>query len=396
MDSICLLVDVDQENLADNWEDLTGEVSFPLPLKYVVPEEVEPMISTGSVVMMVMHSVKGDSKQILDLLETFRSKVGPLPHFQGIVCSEPSPHFLTDVFEYGLEHFLDENNWPEEVAAQARDVLSILNDESSSEAKVIKLSRSIANGDQGGIAEAESALGDSHEYDYLAAYSKASALQAIGKFNEAADVYRKAGKMNKYFRPAKSKLGENLMVVGKTDEAIQIFEKLEKLNPRDAERKSNLAAAYIEKGDFEKADELLSLARKLNPHHPKIKEAEAQKLLATGKAGEAFKMMDHLEEVGPFLAAKLNEMGIKLSQTGKGKSALALYQKAHKVVRKELRYKVSMNAALACYRLKDFKLALKYLVRTEKEYGRKLEKVDKIRKACKTALAKMASKKEAS
>ena len=66
------------------------------------------------------------------------------------------------------------------------------------------------------------------------------------------------------------------------------------------------------------------------------------------------------------------------------------------MVRKELRYKVSMNAALACYRLKDFKMALKYLVRTEKEYGRKLEKVDKIRKACKASLAKMAAKKEAS
>ena len=398
MDRSCLLVDLDQDGLADQWQEMVSSVEFPLPIKYVIQEEVEPMIETGTVVMMIMYSSKCDSRSACDLLELFRGRVGPIPHFQGIICSDPEPYFLTDVFEFGIEQFIDEGAWVQEVAAQARDVLATLDDEDSSEAKVIKLSLSIARGDQGGIAEAESALGDSHEYDYLAAYSKASALQAIGKFGEAADVFRSAGNMNKYFRPAKSKLGENLMVIGKTDEAIGIFERLDKSNPRDPERKSNLAAAYIEKGDYEKAEQLLEEARALNPDHPKIKEAEAQKLLATGKAGQAFKMMDHLEEVGPFLAAKLNEMGIKLSQSGKGKSALALYQKAHKVVRRELRYKVSMNAALACYRLKDYKLAMKYLVRTEKEYGSKLEKVEKIRAACKAALAKKkkASSKEAS
>ena len=224
MDVVCLLVDVDQEDLVDQWEDLTASVEFPMPIKYVAPDEVEPMISAGGVVMMVMFSMVGNTNEVCRLLEIFRSRVGPLPHFQGIICSEPSPHFLTDVFEYGIEHFISEETWPQDVAAQARDVLRILEDDSCSESKVIKLSISISNGDQGGVAEAEQALGDSHEYDYLAAYSKASALQAIGKFSEAADVYRNSGTMNKYFRPAKSKLGENLMVVGKTEEAIQIFE----------------------------------------------------------------------------------------------------------------------------------------------------------------------------
>lgn len=71
----------------------------------------------------------------------------------------------------------------------------------------------------------------------------------------------------------------------------------------------------------------------------------------------------------------------KLSQAGKGKSALALYTKAHKVVRPELRYKISMNAALACYRLADFDAALAWLDRCEKEYGSAYEKLVKIRKA---------------
>ena len=59
MDVVCLLVDVDQEDLVDQWEDLTASVEFPMPIKYVAPDEVEPMISAGGVVMMVMFSMVG-------------------------------------------------------------------------------------------------------------------------------------------------------------------------------------------------------------------------------------------------------------------------------------------------------------------------------------------------
>lgn len=401
MERTCLLVDLNKDGLREAWQEALADIEMPFKVSYADLDELEPMLALGSVVMMILFCRdSANSNLAASALEYFRQKVGPLAHFQGIVCTEPEPNFLADVFEFGIEKFIKEETWPADIAAQAREIEVILNDPDSSEAKIIELSASIARGDQGGIADAEAKLGDAHEYDYLAAYSKASALQAIGKFDQAAEVFRTSGKMNKHFRPADSKLGENLMVLGRVDEAIGIFEKLEKSNPRNAERKATLAGAYMENGDYEKAQALLKEAFKLNPDHPKIKETKAQILLATGKAGAAFKMMDQLSEVGPFLAAKLNEMGIKLSQKGKGKSALALYQKAHKVVRKELKYKVSMNAALACYRLNDFKMALKYLSRTEQEYGRELEKVEKIRKACKAGLLKakkkVAAKKQAS
>ena len=396
-DRTCLLVDLDEKGLSESWQEKMSELEMPLTLSYAAKDEVEPMLATGSIVMMIIFCADSEkSKEVSKILEIFRSKIGPLAHFQGIVNSDPAPRFLTDVFEYGIETFISEETWPQDVAAQARDVTAILDSEDSSEAKIIALSQSIARGDQGGIAEAEAGLGDSHEYDYLAAYSKAQALQAIGKFGEAAEVFKQSGKMNKHFRPADSKLGENLMVLGKVDEAIAVFDKLEKTNQRDAGRKAKLASAYMEKGDMETAQKYLDQAKECDSDHPGIREAHAQLLLTTGKAGEAFKMMDQLEEVGPFLAAKLNEMGIKLSKAGKGKSALALYQKAHKVVRRELRYKVSLNAALASYRLKQYKMSLKYLLRTEKEYGRKLEKVEKIRVACKAGLAKETKQKEAS
>jgi tetratricopeptide (TPR) repeat protein len=101
-------------------------------------------------------------------------------------------------------------------------------------------------------------------------------------------------------------------------------------------------------------------------------------------------MMDSLSDAGPMFAAKLNEVGVKLSQAGKAKSALVLYQKAHKIVRNELKYKLSMNAALACHRLGDYDLALKFLARCQKEYGSSFPKLEKIRGAVTSAKAQQA------
>lgn len=90
------------------------------------------------------------------------------------------------------------------------------------------------------------------------------------------------------------------------------------------------------------------------------------------------KHLDELENVGPLFAAKLNDLGVQLSRAGKGNSALALYKKAHKIVRPNLRYKISLNASLACRRMKAYDLALKYAQRCKAEYGESFEKLDKI------------------
>ncbi len=219
------------------------------------------------------------------------------------------------------------------------------------------------------------------EYDYRIAYAKGKAAEATGDYNSAAAAYDQSRQMNKMFRPSSASLGESLLITGKVDDALEVFKTLEKTNPYDVERKANIAAAYIEKGDFASAQRYVEAAAKMAPGNSRVLEAQAQVLLCTGKVADAFKLMDNMSDVGPFFAAKLNELGIQLSQTGKGKSALALYQKAHKIVRPELRYKISMNAALACRRLREWDMALKYVARCEREYGSALPKLDKIKEA---------------
>ncbi len=387
MDWTCLVVDLGHRNLVETWTDTLNDRPFGLKVNVVDVKEAFTMLENSMAAAMVLYGPSEEQRGLLlELCELFRRKVGPLPQFQAIVCSEPDPGLLNDVFEFGLENFFSEETWREDLFALCAAAAETLQDTTSSEHRVIQLSRSIAKGDKGGVAEAEKALDDASRYDYLAAYSKAHALQASGKFEEAAQAFRASGQLNKLFRPADTGLGENLLVLGKTDEAIAVFEKLDRMNARNVDRKATLAVAYLEKGDVAKAQSYWKEAARIAPGHPRVAEAKAQMLLVSGKVNEAFEMMGSLRDVGPFFATKLNEMGIKLSQAGKGKSALALYQRAHKIVRKELRYKISLNAALACYRMREFENALKYLARCEQEYGRKLEKVEKIRSACEGAL----------
>ena len=101
------------------------------------------------------------------------------------------------------------------------------------------------------------------------------------------------------------------------------------------------------------------------------------------KIDDALALMSTLDEIGPFFAAKLNEIGIKLSQEGHGDQAIQLYEKAHSVIHDSLKYKISMNLALAYRRSKELKKAYSYAERCEVEYGESFEKIEKVKTALK-------------
>ena len=375
----CLIVDLEKDGIQQTVQELT-EAPLGLTLSYATNDDVEPMLQTGGVIAIVVVCA-APCNEVFKILEAFKHASGVIPHFQAIVCDEPSPIFMTQVYEYGVENFFGRNRFAQSIQSFCAKVCELLNDENSSEAKCISLSQAMQRGDQAKLHESLHALDDMAKHDFLAAHSRGMALQALGKYSDAIAAFEHSKKLNKMFRPSVTGIGENLLVLGKTDEALSVFEQLEKLNKRSMDRKVNLAMVYIERKDLNSAKRYMLEAEALDPTNNRLEEIRTQLLLAQGKLKEAFDKMDNLHDVGPFFAAKLNEMGIKLSQAGKGKSALALYQKAHKIVRIELKYKISLNAALACYRLNDFTRALKYLQRSEKEYGEPLEKAVKIKKA---------------
>lgn len=387
MEFSCLLVDLNGESLADTWQEATAAAEFACPVRFAAgKDEALQQLATSDVLVMAIFA-KQNSPEVSDLLTAFQKHVGCIAEFQAIVCDDPEPKFIASVFEFGIEQFVAFGTWAEELAGVTRHALQLMSDPGSAEAKTVNLCRSIRSADQGAIQKAEAAIGDLAEYDYRAAFAKGKAYEATGEYSKAADVFANAAGMNSMFRPSSTCLGETLLVTGRVDEALAVFQKLEKTNPYNVERKANMAAAYVEKGEFEKAQMYVEAAAKLAPNSSKVLEARAQVLLCTGKIGDAFKLLDGMSDVGPFFAAKLNELGIQLSQAGKGKSALALYQKAHRIVRPELRYKISMNAALACRRLQAWDMALKFLARCEKEYGSTFPKLQKIRESIAAARA---------
>ena len=381
MEWTCQLIDLTGSDLATTWQDqLAGQdMAMPVACTTDVAAAVGE-IGSGKVLVMVIWA-RDYNEEIQSLLRAYQASIGCLADFQAIVCGEPTPAFMAGVFEFGIEQFVALDTWPGEVAAICRRAMEAVANPESAEAKTLDLARSIRSADQAAIQKAATAIGDLAEYDFRVAFAKGKAAEATGDYAQAVDIFKNARGMNKMFRPSIASLGETLLITGRIDEALDVFKSLEKTNPYDVERKANIAAAYVEKGDFESANRYVEAAAKLAPNNSKVLEARAQVLLCQGKVGEAIKLMDSMSEVGPFFAAKLNELGIKMSQAGKGKQALALYQKAHKIVRANLKYKISLNAALACRRLKAYDMALKYAARCQKEYGSPFPKLDKIRQA---------------
>lgn len=378
----CLIVDLSKDHKTQSDHALGAEIDS-LQLKPIVvtsaAEAVEKLKTERCALLCIGLDAVENTAEIQQVLKTFQERVGSFADFQFFVSDDISPELMTLGFEYGIEQFSLWDDWKSLLARIDKDVHATLSDPESAESKTLRLVDSIHAADQGKIREAQESMDDLASYDYRVAYSSGVAFEATGDLPKAIESFETASKLNTTHRPAQLGLGNALMVNGDVDRAVKIFEKMEKSNPNDVYRKSHLASAYMMKGDTEKAKELLGEAEALGADHPKVKEAKAQLLLAEGKVEESVALLDQLQDVGPLLASSLNELGVRLSRAGKGKSSLSLYAKAHRIVRADLRYKISMNAALACRRMKAFDKALEYLDRCQDEYGSRFEKLEKIR-----------------
>ncbi len=383
----CLIIDLSGQELAANWQEKVAGHDFAMNLAFAANKEQGlEQLNAGHVMGLVIMT-KENSGDLQTLLRSFQANVGCLSDFQAIICDEPSPLLMAGVFEFGIEQFFAVESWVKDTAALTEQIVATLENKESPEAKAVALTKSIRSADQGAIKSAAGALGDLAQYDYRVAFAKGKAAEATGDYQSAVDAYQSARTMNKMFRPSATSLGESLLVTGKIDEALEVFKTMEKTNPYDVERKANIAVVYVEKGQYDEAEKYVAAAEKLAPTSSRVLEAKAQVLLCRGKFQEALSLMDSMSDVGPFFAAKMNELGIQLSQQGKGKTALLLYQKAHKIVRPELKYKISLNAALACRRLGAWDMALKFVARCQKEYGGPFSKLEKIKESINTLRA---------
>lgn len=380
------------EPLSARLSHLQNEISF---VYSTLSEDLLLHLNSPEAVGLVV-AAQEFSPEVENAYRQYQQIVGCLPEFLALICDEPSPRFVVSIFEFGIENIIRKEHIVDRFETLAQVIKTTLSDESTPEFHAINLALGLKTSNQALIQNAGTAMKAIAGDDYRAAYVAGRALEAQGVYGEAEQAYKLAFGINKMFRPGSSSLAEALMVTGKVDEAVAILERMEKSNPRDISRKSTLIAAYTEQGQTDKAAKALAEAAAIAPDHPKLVEAKVNIMLAEGKIAEAFNLMPQMENAGVLFASRLNDMGIRLSKEGKAKQALALYNKAHKIVRQDLRYKLSMNCALACRRLGDFEMALKYLARCKKEFGKSFDKLDQIIVATKLAIEQQKGSSQAS
>ncbi|MEZ4742636.1 MAG: hypothetical protein R3B45_09345 [Bdellovibrionota bacterium] len=361
-----------------------------LPCNYYVTtsqEEASLIIESASPACLVLIA-ESVCTSLTTILKDFKDKVACLPDLQLIVNSNPSAKFLTTIFEFGIEQIAPLESWYTHLNNLCTHGKGKVIDPNSIEHRCLQLMKTIRIGNQEKIVELSDTLTDDALTDYLAAFAYARAKEALGQYRAAICYYEKSSTLNTLFRPALTGLAENLLLMNSLDKAVDYLTILEKTNPFDVTRKADLSSAYLEMGEMSKAKQIYFEAKKLQPNHSRLLEIEAQEQLKSENIEEALKTLSKIDEASPFFAAKLNEFGIALSKSGKGKAAIELYKRAHKIVRPELKYKISLNSALACRRLKQYEMALQYTERCETEFGSTFEKLTKLKNNLKSLLTK--------
>lgn len=388
MDEVCLIINLSTNLKQATLLDLLSQHSFVLKNQLIDNLEDAEKISKSHKIYAQCIFCEEYNLKLESFLTWFRDHVAGIPCLQVLFCSRPSVDLLIDLFEFGMMTVSTMEKWQLKLAHFHTQVKTIVSDRKSVEAKCLRLAQAIINSEHDDIKAIGLELHQDASAHYLAAHYCAIAQESEGKFEKSLDNFKLSEQLNPFYIPAQMGYSEVLLLLGRVKESVRQLKLIDTKNPMNSGRKLILANAYCDLGDVDGARNYIEQASKLGADKQKCTESHVHLLIAQGKLGEALKLFEQLTQVGPHLALKLYDLGVSLSQAGKGKSALILYKKAHRIVRNDLKYKVSLSAALACLRIKDFDLCLKYLERCQNEFGRSFEKLEKIRKFLSSAISR--------
>ena len=364
--------------LSSNIQSIINKHTVEVPITFLnmnnIKEEIKNFNISGLVIFADQYT---DNLDII--LSLFISYVGPLSDLVLIISDNPSINFITNVFEFGINNIQSSSFFHIAFKNLKETWQYISQDLDSLEHLILSSIPSIKSGKPALIKRVLEALEMYSDYDYIGVYCKALCLEALGEFKKAIQTYELSMSLNPFFMPNANALSECLLNCGQTTKAIKILQNLDVKNPYFVTRKANLAIAAIAINDLKSAREYFQQSLDLSNEHPKMIEAKIQFLLKNGKNTEAFKLLDNITEAGVLFCSLINNLSIQLSLKGKIRESLALYQKIYNIVRSELKYKISINAALACYRANIYDQALYFLDQAQRDYGSKLDKITKIK-----------------
>jgi len=165
-----------------------------------------------------------------------------------------------------------------------------------------------------------------HSFD--AHLALGAALQRGGQLEHAAAAYREALAIRPDDPGALGNLGTVLRERGDLGGAIRLLEAAERIEPGAASHAVNLGIAYCEQGDYSKADAILGAVRAREPSNAEAAFNRGNALRGLGRTREALAEYRHAAEVLPGYAEALNNLGNSHKELGEFGAAMAAYQAA--------------------------------------------------------------------
>ena len=346
-------------------------------IKFSDQNNIQTAFQYENIVSLTLFIEKYDQK-VYEILNSFEKMIGCLPHFVQIFSSKISVNCIISLFDHGIENISSMEDWEEDLTTHFNQVTERIEDESSKESNILKSFHYIRSGKQRKLSLNKELLEEESDRHYLLSYKVGKLYESISEYDLAIESFEKCLNQNPDFKPASYTLAEVYLVKKMYEKSQSILKKMNQSSPNNTEIMLLLATTYLEQDNNEEAEKLILEAKEKNASEQSIQQIVALIHLKREEIQEAFDIIDNLHGVGAYFTSKLNETSIKLSKEGSTEDALLLYQKAHLIVKPELKFKISLNSALSCAKLKDYHKALKFIFRCKREYGSSFSKLDKI------------------
>ena len=153
-------------------------------------------------------------------------------------------------------------------------------------------------------------------------------LQRGGELAPAAAAYRGALALRAGDAAALSNLGTVLREMGDVEGAIGLLEAARRLEPLVASHAVNLGVAFCQRRDFAAAEAILRAALEGEPDHPEAAFNLGNALRGLGRPREALEQYRRAAALRPDYADALNNLGNVLKELGDFAAAMAAYEAA--------------------------------------------------------------------
>jgi Flp pilus assembly protein TadD len=125
--------------------------------------------------------------------------------------------------------------------------------------------------------------------DYVARYNLGSALQILGRLDEAAAEYRRILDLRPSDPVARNSLGTVLRLQGKTNEAMAEYHEVLRLHPGYTDAEYNVGRVYLSDGKLEQASESFAAVLHVQPWHADARHSLGVALQLEGKTDDAIR-----------------------------------------------------------------------------------------------------------